>query len=121
MALSLALDALKFSGNLLKKVTKKKSRRGPVATTSYGGAFQTGAEVEILSQAAAGAVGATGDKMIVKIDEDGDITQVTKDGRRRRRRRLLSAQDKVDIAFMIGVLGKGQLANTAISVMLSRR
>ncbi len=39
---------------------------------------------------------------------------------RRRRKRLLTCSDKADIAFLTGTLGKGQLAQTAISSLLSR-
>lgn len=41
--------------------------------------------------------------------------------KRRRRRRLLTAQDKADIAFLHGQLGSGQLGRAAISALLSRR
>lgn len=41
--------------------------------------------------------------------------------RRRRRRKLLTASDKADIAFLTGVLGKGQTGSAAISALLSRR
>lgn len=41
--------------------------------------------------------------------------------RRRRRRRLLTASDKADIAYLTGVLGKGQLGQAAVTALLSRR
>lgn len=39
---------------------------------------------------------------------------------RRRRRRLLTCSDKADIAFLTGTLGKGALAQTAITSVLAR-
>lgn len=42
-------------------------------------------------------------------------------GPRRRRRRLLTASDKADIAFLRGSLGGGELGRAAISAVLSRR
>lgn len=41
--------------------------------------------------------------------------------KRRRRRRLLTASDKSDIAFLRGTLGGGELGRAAISAVLSRR
>ena len=45
---------------------------------------------------------------------------VTPVKRRRRRKRLLSCQDKADIAFLRGQLGGGEMGRTAISSLLSR-
>ncbi len=39
---------------------------------------------------------------------------------RSRRKRLLTCQDKADIAFVTGTLGKGEMGKTAISSLLSR-
>ncbi len=39
---------------------------------------------------------------------------------RKRRKRLLTCGDKADIAFVIGTLGKGQIAQTAIASLLAR-
>ncbi len=39
---------------------------------------------------------------------------------RKRRKRLLTCSDKADIAFITGTLGKGALAQTAISSLLAR-
>ena len=39
---------------------------------------------------------------------------------RRRRKRLLTCSDKADIAFLTGTLGKGALAQTAITSVLAR-
>lgn len=52
-------------------------------------------------------------------DDDNDDDAVVR--RRRRRRRLLTTQDKSDIAFLIGLLGKGQAGQAAISTLLARR
>lgn len=40
---------------------------------------------------------------------------------RRRRRRLLTASDKSDLGYLVGVLGSGQLGKAAITSLLSRR
>ena len=40
--------------------------------------------------------------------------------RRRRRKRLLSCSDKADLAFLVGTLGKGSIASTAISSLLAK-
>ncbi len=39
---------------------------------------------------------------------------------KKRRKRLLTCGDKADIAFVIGTLGKGQIAQTAIASLLAR-
>ncbi len=39
---------------------------------------------------------------------------------RKRRKRLLTCSDKADIAFITGTLGKGAMAQTAISALLAR-
>ncbi len=39
---------------------------------------------------------------------------------RKRRKRLLSCSDKADIAFVVGTLGKGSLAQTAIASLIAR-
>ncbi len=41
--------------------------------------------------------------------------------KRRRRRRMLTCQDKNDIAFLVGTLGKGQMAQAAVTAVLTRR
>lgn len=73
-----------------------------------GGAFGTpGAPIEIVPGT------------VYEIDPvTGDVRRKRK---RRRRRQLLTCSDRNDIAFIIGVLGKGSIANTAISTLLSRR
>lgn len=53
--------------------------------------------------------------------EGADLRIVSSTKRRSRRKRLLTCQDKADIAFLTGNLGKGQLASSAISSVLSRR
>lgn len=53
-----------------------------------------------------------------KIDScTGQLVPVT---RRRRRKRLLSCSDKADLAFLVGTLGKGSIASTAISSLLAK-
>lgn len=52
-----------------------------------------------------------------KIDALGQLVLVKK---RRRRKRLLTCSDKADIAFVTGTLGKGSLAQSAISSLLAR-
>jgi len=39
---------------------------------------------------------------------------------RRRRKRMLTCGDKADIAFLTGTLGKGQMAQTAISALIAK-
>lgn len=53
-------------------------------------------------------------------DESGELVRVDKP-RRRRRRRLLTCQDKADIAFLRGTLGGGQLGTAAITSLLTSR
>ena len=38
---------------------------------------------------------------------------------RRRRKRMLTCQDKEDIQFIIGVLGKGEMGKTAVAALLA--
>lgn len=53
-----------------------------------------------------------------KVDScTGQLVPVT---RRRRRKRLLSCSDKADLAFLVGTLGKGSIASTAISSLLAK-
>lgn len=53
-----------------------------------------------------------------KIDScTGQLVPAT---RRRRRKRLLSCSDKADLAFLVGTLGKGSIASTAISSLLAK-
>lgn len=81
---------------------KKKKSKGP---TGKGGVREGGIDAAM----------STNGKWDDDDDDDGER------GRRRRRRRLLTAQDKADIAFIVGVLGKGQAGQTAIASMLARR
>jgi len=60
-----------------------------------------------------------GDNAVLEIDpKTGRLRKVR---RRRRRRRLLTATDKADIAYLVGVLGTGQLGKAAVTAILSRR
>lgn len=55
-----------------------------------------------------------------KLEVDPVTGVVTVSKRRRRRKRLLTCQDKADIAFLRGQLGGGEMGRTAISSLLSR-
>lgn len=80
-------------------------------------AFRTGPEIDILSQAEASRCNGDFSKRF-KIDPcTGNLVEVKT---RRRRKRMLTCSDKVDIAFVTGTLGKGQIASAAISSLLSR-
>ncbi len=68
-----------------------------------------------------GAIQSQGFPPGTKMEVDPVTGEVTILKRRRRRKRLLTCQDKADIAFIVGTLGKGSLASTAISSLMSRR
>jgi len=55
------------------------------------------------------------------LEVDPKTGRLRKRMRRRRRRRLLTASDKADIAYLVGVLGTGQLGKAAVTAVLSRR
>jgi len=55
-----------------------------------------------------------------KLEVDPITGEVKVVKRRRRRKRLLTCQDKADIAFLRGQLGGGEMGRTAISSLLSR-
>jgi len=78
---------------------------GGQSITGGGAMFPEGADMKILSQAEARAMG---------LPMNGHH-------RRRRRRKLLTCGDKADIAFLHGNLGGGALGKAAISSVLSRR
>lgn len=83
-----------------------RDRTGGSSTATEGGMFEEGADIEILSEAQARAMG---------------LPMGNGQRRRRRRRKLLTCGDKADIAFLHGNLGGGQLGRSAISAVLSRR
>lgn len=76
------------------------------------GMFREGADMNILSEAEAKALG------LVEVGPNGELL---KKRPKRRRRRLLTCSDKADIAFLHGQLGSGALGRSAISSLLSRR
>lgn len=76
-----------------------------------GRLFTPGADIDIQSQGFAPGT---------KFEVDPATGEVKIIKRRRRRKRLLTCSDKADIAFVTGTLGKGSLASTAISSLLSR-
>lgn len=58
----------------------------------------------------------TGPVETVEVDVDGyELPR-----RRRRRKQLLTASDRQDIAFIVGTLGKGEMGKAAISQLLAR-
>jgi len=57
----------------------------------------------------------------VVLEIDPKSGRLRKRIRRRRRRKLLTASDKADIAYLVGVLGTGQLGKAAVTALLSRR
>lgn len=84
-------------------------------------AFRPGAEIEIIPEQEAHitdlpAGGREGVPPGFDVSAQGFLVKA----RRRRRRRMLSAQDRADIAFLIGILGKGALAQAAITSLLHR-
>jgi len=72
-----------------------------------GGSFEEGAKIDIVSER--------------DYEWDPKVQDYVAKPRRRRRRALLTQSDKGDIAFLVGTLGKGQLASAAISALLSKR
>ena len=129
---SAALTGLSL-GKKAYKVAKKLRRRGrssAVATALSSGPFtgrvgDTTFEappddyVTIDEETMSSSNGSTTVK--VKLDEEGHPIDVVEDGRRRRRRRLLTTQDKSDIAFIIGTMGKSEMAKATIAQLIARR
>lgn len=101
---------------LAKALTKKKKRRPspglslvePVrsTSTSFGTGFTPGADIDVMSE-----------EEMIQFEKTGEFTPRR---RRRRRRRLLTSSDRADIAFITGVLGKGQSGQAAIATLLAR-
>ncbi len=73
--------------------------------------FRPGAAIEIEGQGLAPGTQ-------FKVDPVSGELVIVK--RRRRRKRLLTCSDKADIAFLTGTLGKGALAQGAITSVLSK-
>ncbi len=80
--------------------------------------FETGSTgAEVVDRATRGdGVCAPGFHVVV----DRCTGQIVCKPNKKRRKRLLSCSDKADIAFVVGTLGKGQLAQTAIASLIAR-
>lgn len=100
------IEAAKLGKKAIKKVRKRSPRmpRIDVDELVQGGSFDVGEDIEITDQ--------YGNRIEANIEPRN---------RRRRRRKLLTASDKSDIAFLVGQLGTGQAGKAAISALLSRR
>ena len=79
--------------------------------TTLGRTFPVGADIKIESQ---------GLPQGTRFEVDPVTGEITILKRRRRRKRLLTCSDKADIAFLTGTLGKGALAQGAITSVLSK-
>lgn len=109
---------LTFSAGAIKQAAYERAAQQLYPTQTQ---FREGAEIQIIPEAQAhitdlpgGGVG--GIPPGLEVNAQGFLVR----HKRRRRRRLLTCQDKADIAFIVGTLGKGQLASTAISSLLCR-
>lgn len=102
------IAAAKYGGKAVKKIRKRAQKttmpRIDVDELVQGGSFDVGEDIEITDQ--------YGNRIEANIEPRN---------RRRRRRKLLTASDKSDIAFLVGQLGTGQAGKAAISALLSRR
>jgi len=85
-------------------------QQGTLGITT-GGTFAEGADIQIDSQ---GLPAGT------KFEIDPMTGEIRVLKRRKRRKRLLTCGDKSDLAFLVGQLGKGQLAQSAITSLLSK-
>lgn len=124
--LSAALAGISVANKVRKKITKarrgvRKSAFAPVITGSASGGPVFEAPPDDYVTVEAGEGGMRDNTVEVAIDEAGNSYQLTDTRGRRRRRRLLTTQDKADIAFIIGTMGKGQMASSAIAQLLARR
>lgn len=100
------------------------AREGDMATsTSTGGAIAAGGGNGQLTGVlpAASTAGARTMCVRYRLNPATGKWEVAGKCRRRRRRRLLTASDKADLAFIIGQMGSGQLGKAAVSSLLSRR
>lgn len=134
----MALGALISVGSAAYKVGKKiqkarkKAKRGsiasymPTSTSPFDPRVDTGpyrpqdVDPRVLEEIHEEEVlmgKATANTKLVIDPQTGKITRQ----RRHRRRRLLTAQDKADIAFLRGTLGGGELGRAAITAALTRR
>lgn len=98
-----------------------------VEAVSPGGVTVPGGTSSTASRTVAagnGAISQNGRAMATnatRLEIDPKTGRLVKKQRRRRRRRLLTASDKADIAYLVGVLGTGQLGKAAVTAILSRR
>jgi len=101
------------------KALKKKKKRGSANIRALAGldappptrgaTFPVGADIQIIPD--------------TEFDLDpltGEVTQSPEKRRRRRRRRMLTCADRADIAFVVGILGKGQAGSSAVTQLMSR-
>ncbi len=91
-----------------------------IKTLASGGpVFTPGADIRIQSQAeAAAGNGVCPPGFHVAVDPCSGAIVCKKT--RRRRKRMLTCADKADIAFITGTLGKGQMAQVAISALITK-
>ncbi len=105
---------LSAGGKLVKRLVNPQSSRG---------LFETGSDIEILSNVEAAAAGISTNGVCppgfhVAVDKCSGAIVCKKT--RRRRKRMLSCSDKVDISFITGTLGKGQMAQAAIAALIAK-
>lgn len=114
--LGTALGALSLAGRALKKNKKRAKRGGGLVTSFAGGPFQT------TSLPPGGGVLRNDDVQVeTRIVEENPVTgEMRLKPKRRRRKRLLTCGDRADIAFITGILGKGQAGSNAIATLLAR-
>jgi len=105
------LKAITGGGLTTKQIMAQQQGTLGIGGVVTGKTFEPGADIQIDSQ---GLPQGT----VFKIDEATGEIVILK--RRRRRKRLLTCGDKADIAFLTGTLGKGQLAQGAITSLLSK-
>ncbi len=100
------------------EVSKQIAARGGANQIVQGVQFETGLPgAEVIDRATRGdGFCAPGFHVVV----DKCSGQIVCRPNKKRRKRLLTCTDKADIAFVVGTLGKGQLAQTAIASLLAR-
>jgi len=119
VALFTAIAAIKGVASVVKRINKVRSkskanlRQALLAggaqvqgSPTIGGTFATGADIEIIAD--------------TEFDLDPLTGEITPKKRRRRRRRMLTCADRADIAFVVGILGKGQAGSSAVTQLMSR-
>jgi hypothetical protein len=128
----IATKALGYGIGQLSKKKKKKNRRGagglgllddtgPVLFPDL--TMPPGGGVLAPGRAGGGTVAGRNGAVTVKsvnLEQNPITGEITEKPKRRRRRRLLTCSDRADIAFITGVLGKGQSGQAAIATLLAR-